>query len=354
MCTANGLVFSRRLVLRFAKHHHAGGLNIQAGSARLDLGCQNGACRCRFKRIYDILSFFYRYRTVNDAHAGVAEHGLNLFQCIQEEREYQYFSRILGSILHDFLEALHLGRGVHVILIPPGNAPHVHKGTCQHVILVGPLVFRCHVAPFLNVRQFRKFGKHVISSSAVIDWRDFPLEIIRIGGHADGFGILRHLVLQVIHKTYHFLYSVLQRRTGHEQDPVCVIAQPQHILASLGGDIFDVMRFVHNDHVDGEILRNGETVLQAFEIRYGHAAVFYPCGKSTGPLGVVHVVGFQVTFRFYFTAPVDDNAGRADNEEMGDLRLLLFFSRRRGRSGKRSHNSFCRRWRGSHHLCGFY
>ena len=332
MRTADGLIFRRRLVLRFAKDHHAGGLDVQTRSARLDLGGQNGTCRCRFECIDDILSFFHRNGSVDDAHAGISEDSLDLLQGIQEERKHQYFSRILGSILHDFFESLHLGRGIEVIFVSPGNAPYIHKGAHQYVIFICPLVLRCHVAPFLDVRQLRKFGKHVISSSAVIDRRDLSLEIIGIRGHADGFCILCHFVLEVIHKSHHFFNTIFQRRTGHEQYPVCVITKPQHILASLGSNILDVVCFVHNDHVDGEIFRNGETVLQTFEIRDSHAAVFYPCGKCTVPLGVVHVIGFQVTFRFHFTAPVHDNTGRTDNEEMGDLRFFLLFRRNRGRS----------------------
>ena len=86
--TADRLVLCRWLVLWFTEDNDTSRLDIKAGSSGLDLRRQHGSCRCGFKGIDDILSFFDRYGAVDHADALFAEDGTDLLEGIEEEREY--------------------------------------------------------------------------------------------------------------------------------------------------------------------------------------------------------------------------------------------------------------------------
>ena len=129
-------------------------------------------------------------------------------------------------------------------------------------------------------------------------------------------------MLEVVHQADHLIDIILQRSTGHKEDTVGVVAQMQHILGSLGFGVLDVVGLIDDDHVDIEIFFDHEVVLETFIVRYGDTAFFRPCVECGITVLVVKIICGKITLGFDLTAPVDDNAGRADNEE---TRRMLHF-----------------------------
>ena len=340
MGTPDRLILRGRLILRFTEDDNTCRLDVQSRTAGLDLRGKDRTCRGRLKCINDVLPLLYRNGAIDHADTLRTKDSTDLFQSIEEERKYKDLAGIFRGVLDDLTEALDFGGGIEVVLVSPGHAAHVHEGAVQYVVLVGALVLRRHVAPLLDVRQIRELREHALALSSVIDRTDLLLEVVGIGRHADLLGELGNIVLEVIHQVDHLADVVFERGARHEEHAVGVLAQGKHVLASLGGSVFDVMGFVDDDHVDLEVLIDLEMILEALVVRDGYAAFFRPGLKGGVAVTVVKVIRDQVALPFDFTAPVDDDAGRADNEEARrvrergklDVRVIL---ERRARGGRR-------------------
>ena len=81
-------------------------------------------------------------------------------------------------------------------------------------------------------------------------------------------------MLEIVHQADHLIDVVLQRRTCHEEDTVCMAAEVQYVLTSLGFCILDIVGFVDDDHVDIEFFFDLEVILETLEVGDCDTALF--------------------------------------------------------------------------------